>query len=211
VTKLIRVVPNERWQLILEFEDFGFRLFRAEPLYSKLGWRHFAYPNVFKHLRFTAEAVLWASGESLSAQEMLNHSEAIERSELEFESLNLGMLNQAPTVSHASHHVFYVSLAAFSQQPFGLGESIAGGHMELGGMFSFSLPELRAHAGWQQHMRLAGCDWLLGLLEGFAGEQQVLVDALVRIVCGLQNGTALPTVLNDMPEIPTEVRDLLQA
>jgi hypothetical protein len=209
VPKLIRVVPNERWQLVLEFEGLGFRLFHAEPLYSDLGWTHFAYPNVFKHLRFTPDAISWASGESLSAKELLNRSEAIAVSDLEFQSLNVGMVNRAPTSSHASHHVFYVSLAAFSEQPFGLGESIGGGHMELGGMFSFSLPELRAHAGWQDHLRFAGCEWLLVLLEGFVGDQWVLVDALVRIVCGLQNDTALRVVLDHSPEIPADVSRLL--
>jgi hypothetical protein len=209
VAKLIRVVPNERWQLVLEFEGIGFRLLPAEPLY-KSGWTHFAYPNVFKHLRFTPDAISWASGESMSAQELLNRSEPIAVSDLEFQSLDLGMDNRAPTSSHASHHVYYVTLMAFSDQPFGLGESIGGGHMELGGMFTFSLPELRAYIGWQDHIRLAGCDWLLPLLEGFDGDQRVLVDALVRIVCGLQNDTALRTVLEHSPEIPVDVRRLLE-
>jgi hypothetical protein len=47
------------------------------------------------------------------------------------------------------------------------------------------------------------------LLEEFAGEQQVLVDALVRIVCGLQNNTPLSTVLDGLPELPPDVRRLL--
>jgi hypothetical protein len=207
VITLIRVVPNERWQLVLEFEDVGLRLFRADQLYVR--WPHFAYPNVLKHFRFTAEAIWWASGESLSAQELLDRSEAIERSELEFEYLSLGMNNQAPTAAHTSHHVFYVSLAPFSHQPFVLGESIGGGHMELGGSFSFSLAELRAHSGWQDHLRRAGCDWPLVLLEKFEGEQPVLVDALVRIVCGLQNDTPLSTVLDGLPELPADARRLL--
>ena len=208
--KLLRVVPNERWQLILEFEDFGFRLFRAEPLYSELGWAHLAYPNHFKHFRFTPDAIVWAGGESLSAQELLDRSETIAASDLEFQSLNLGMVNRAPTAAHVSHHVFYVSLAAFSDQPFGLGESIGGGHAEMGGMFSFSLLELRAHPGWRDHLRFAGCGWLLGLLEGFAGDQRVIVDALVRVVCGLQNDTSLRLVLETTPEIPDDVRRLLE-
>jgi hypothetical protein len=175
VTTLIRVVPNEKWELILESQDVGFRLFAAQTLYAK--WAHFAYPNIFKHLRFNAVGIRWATGESLSAQELLSHSEAIDRSQLEFEYLSLGMNNQAPTAEHASHHVFYVTLAAFSREPFVLGESIGGGFMDLGGSFSFSLSQLRVHAGWQEHFRRAGCDWPVGLLEEFAGEQQVLVDA----------------------------------
>ena len=211
MTKLLRAVPNERWQLILEFEHLGFRLFRAEGLRSELGWTHFAYPNHFKHFQFTPDAIVWAGGESLSVQELLDRSEAISASDLEFQSLNLGMVNRAPTAAHVSHHVFFVSLAAFSDQPFGLGESIGGGHMEMGGMFSFSLLELRAHPGWQDHLRFAGCDWLLGLLEGFVGDQRVIVDALVRVVCGLQNGTSLQVVLETTPEIPVDVRRLLEA
>jgi hypothetical protein len=211
VAKLIRVVPNDLWQLILEFEASGFRLLPIEPLYSKLGWKHFAYPNVVRHLRFTSEAILWASGETLSAEELLQRSDSVAKADFEYQSFHVGMVNRAPTSSHASHHVYYVSLAAFSDQPFRLGESIGGGHMELGGSFAFSLPELRVHEGWQDHIHLSGCDWLVPLLENFGGDQGVLVDALVRLICGLQNDTPLQSVLDNTPEIPADIRGLLGA
>jgi hypothetical protein len=147
VAKLIRVVPNDLWQLLLEFDGFGFRLLPIEPLYSKLGWKHFAHPNVVRHLRFTSDAIVWATSETLSAEELLQRSESVAKADFDYQSFDVGMVNRAPTSSHASHHVYYVSLAAFSNQPFRLGESIGGGLMDSGGTFTFSLRELRAHEG----------------------------------------------------------------
>jgi hypothetical protein len=52
---LRRVVPNENWQLILDFGPDGMRLFDAEIARKEMGWSQFAYPNRFKNLTYTDE------------------------------------------------------------------------------------------------------------------------------------------------------------
>jgi hypothetical protein len=65
--KLRRVVPNEKWQLILDLGPDGLRLFDASIARKEKGWSQLAYPNKFKNLTYTDDLVRWGQDEELSS------------------------------------------------------------------------------------------------------------------------------------------------
>lgn len=129
---LLRVVPTDRGHLVLEFAEHGFRVFDALVAYRTLGWEEFAYSHRVKQLAYDAHAVTWPNGRRLDAAYLLAHSAPIDAATLARQTLRLGFKNQAPTAMHASHHEYDVHLFPFGQRPFSVGESIGGGHAEMG-------------------------------------------------------------------------------
>ena len=179
---LVNVVPNEQWQLVLEFAGEGHRLFDAAIARTEKGWAEFAYPNKLKNLTFTSEQVIWPGGRTLDARYLYAKSKPIQSQALRNQLLRLGYKNQAPTTVHASHHVYGVYLFPFSSQPFSVGESIGGGHGELGGSASYSLSELLDWSEWKHHFELSGCAWAVALVEEARTESDLL-RTLVKEVC----------------------------
>jgi hypothetical protein len=180
---LRRVVPNENWQLILDFGPDGMRLFDAEIARKEMGWSQFAYPNRFKNLTYTDESVRWGEGETLSATWLHAKSRPVPANGLEHEVLRLGYKNQAPTPQHRSHHVYGVYLAPFSARPFRIGQSIGGGHAETGDGRDLSLRGLLEWEEWKRHFDLSGCQWAIQFIEAGANAEQLLIDTLVNEIC----------------------------
>jgi len=181
--KLFRVVPNEKWQLILDFGPDGTRLFDAAIARKELGWSQFAYPNNFKNLTYTDDSVRWGGGETLTSTWLHARSQPVPATGLEHEVLRLGYKNQAPTPQHRSHHVYGVYLAAFSTHPFRVGQSIGGGQAETGGWLELSLTSLLEWTEWKRHFELSDCGWAIGLIEDRANDEQRLIDTLVNEAC----------------------------
>ncbi len=107
---------------------------------------------------------------------------------LQFENLRLGYLNQAPTDKHPNHHVFCVYLYPFHEKPFAIGESIDGGHAEMGYSVNYTLAELHARPDWERHFELSGCAWAVPLVSN-ANEPEALLRLLVEMMCQREGGT----------------------
>lgn len=179
---LTNVVPNEQWQLVLEFANNEHRLFDASIARIEKGWAELAYPNKLKNLTFDERGVSWPGGRALNTQYLYSKSKPINLEGLANQVLRLGYKNQAPTSVHPSHHVYCVYLYPFRKQPFEVGESIGGGHCEMGGSSSYTLSELLAWPEWKRYFELSGCAWAIPLVEE-ASEQEVLLRTLVKQVC----------------------------
>lgn len=52
-----RIVPNEAWQLVIEFDDADYRLFDAKIAREEMNWPALAFPNRLKNLSYSAQAV----------------------------------------------------------------------------------------------------------------------------------------------------------
>ena len=185
---LIRVVPTEGSELVLEFRSGDVRLFacstaRLDRELPGPDWAALSYPETFKHLTFDADGVRWPGGQALDAGHLLAGSSPLSGPERERSQLRVAMRNQAPTPDHPTHHVYFVYLVPYGRKPFLIGESIHGGHGERGGAASLSWAELLARPGWQEHFELAGCGWAIPLLDADGSTDRDRIDAVVREVC----------------------------
>lgn len=181
--RLKRAVPNERWHMILEFDDGSFRLLDVGSVRRDRGWEQLAYPQHAKRFALAPDAITWPAGGTVDIPYLLRHSAAVAPAALEHEFLRLCYKNQAPTPQDARHHVYEVEIGRFSSTPFRLGESIGGGHAERGGSSSFSLPELLACPDWREHFELAGCGWAVPVVDMLAPDPESLLDTLVDEAC----------------------------
>ncbi|MFC4070408.1 hypothetical protein [Actinoplanes subglobosus] len=182
---LIRVVPTERWQLALEFSSGERRVLdcsvaRLQRERPDRDWTALASPERFKHLDFDADRVWWPGGKVLDAGYLFTASSPLTGRDLENQLLRVAYRNQAPTPDHPTHHVYYVCVVPFGSRPFLLGESINGGHGEMGGSTSLDLAGLRAWRGWKDHFELSGCGWAVPLI---GADERSSVDAVIRGVC----------------------------
>jgi hypothetical protein len=181
------VLPNEKWELVIEFED-GHRLFKASIAREEFDWQELAYPHKLKNLTYTEQQVEWPGGRVLGADYLYEKSVPLPPESLQFETLRLGYQNQAPTDKHPSHHVYGVYLYPFHEKPFAIGESIGGGHAEMGYSVNYTLAELLALQDWKKHFELSGGAWAVPLVSN-ANEPKVLLKLLVEMVCQREGGT----------------------
>ena len=65
---LTNVIPNETWQLALEFEGQEIRLFDASIARAEKNWPELAYPHKLKNLTFDARQVCWPGDRVLDAE-----------------------------------------------------------------------------------------------------------------------------------------------
>ena len=181
------VFPNEKWELAIEFED-GHRLFKASIAREEFDWQELAYPHKLKNLVYSEKQVEWPGGRILGADYLYEKSVPLPPESLQFENLRLGYQNQAPTDKHPSHHVYCVYLYPFHKKPFAIGESIGGGHAEMGYSVNYTLTELHARPDWERHFELSGCAWAVPLVSN-ANEPEALFRLLVEMVCQREGGT----------------------
>jgi hypothetical protein len=184
---LRRAVPNEQWQMILEFDGPEYRLFDTSILCEEKGWHRLAYPQNLKRFTVTPDSICWENDGVVGAKYLYRKSTPLPRSSLEYQVLRLSYKNQAPTPEHKLHHVYGVYLSRFSNKPFRICESIGGGIAERGGEQDFSIQALMLWLLWKQHFELSGCSWAVSLLESLVGEPDRLLDLLVSEAC-LRNG-----------------------
>lgn len=177
-----RVVPDEQWRLAIEFAGDGFRLFRAERVYGQGPFSALARPDVLKALTYDGTAVRWDGIGALDATFLHRESSPMTEAERNVHVLRVGYLNRAPTPQHPTHHVYGVYLYPFTSRPFSVGESIGGGHGEMGGSRSFDLAELRAWPEWQAQFELAGCGWAIPIVRD-GDDTTAAIDRLVHAIC----------------------------
>lgn len=175
--RLLWAVPNENWEVLLQFESQGHRKFKASVARNDKGMAFLAQPDLFKSFDWAPDGIDWGSRGRLDVRYLLKHSEPMSTASLSQEWLRLDYKNQAPTELHPNHHVYYVYLYPFCAEPITLGESIGGGHAEMGGARSFDREALLSFKGWQLHFRLAGCEWAIPIVEQHA-EKSAMVHAL---------------------------------
>lgn len=175
------VLPNEKWELVIEFED-GHRLFKASIAREEFDWQELAYPNKLKNLVYTEQRVQWPGGRILVADYLYEKSVPLAPESLQFENLRLGYQNQAPTAKHTNHHVYCVYLYPFHEKPFAIGESIGGGHAEMGYSVNYTLAELLALPDWKKHFELSGGAWATPLVSE-ACDSGELLEHLVKEIC----------------------------
>jgi hypothetical protein len=184
---LKRAVPNEAWQLVLEFEGPEYRLFDTAIVREEKGWQKLAYPQHVKRFTMTSDALCWTEGGCVSAEYLYQRSTPLQQPDLERQVLRLSYQNQAPTSEDKSHHVYGVYFSRFGKQAFQLEESIGGGMAERGGSRSFSVQELLAWPAWRDHFQLSGCAWAIPIVESVQGAADAALDLLVSEAC-LRNG-----------------------
>lgn len=189
MTELVlqRAVPNEKWQVILEFNGPQYRLFDTSILRKEKGWHKLAYPQHVKRFAVDSDAICWAEGGKVDAEYLYQRSTPMVRENLEQEALRLSYKNQAPTSEHERHHVYYIYLAPFSKNPFRIGENIGGGIAERDVGQDFSIKELLLWPQWKRQFELSGCSWAISKLESHASEPERLIDSLVSEACA-RNG-----------------------
>jgi hypothetical protein len=185
--RLARATPNEKWEMVLEFEGPEFRLLDTAVIRRERGWSQLAYPQHVKRFLLRPDAIEWPAGGRVDAEELHEKSRAVAPMELEQQVLRIGYKNQAPTPEDASHHVYGVYLARYSSEQFRVGESIGGGIADRGGGRALSLAALLAWDGWQRHFDLSGCTWAAALVDSMARDPVGLFDALVDEAC-IRNG-----------------------
>ena len=181
--KLIRAVPNENWELILLFEADDWRLFKASTAREQYGWPGLGSPVFFKQFTFTAAGLQWSGNKTLPSSYLHAHSTALPFAQRKHQTLRLSYKNQAPTAEDPKHDVFGVYLQPFGPQPFQLGESIGGGMADRGGGQGYSLAELLAFPGWQQHFTLSGAGWAIPYVLAHPADEATLLDLLIKEIC----------------------------
>lgn len=182
-THLVRVIPTDYGQFVLELGKGEYRLLKGLVLTREQGWSELANPRKSRQRTFGATHISWPGGRTLGLDYLLAHAQPLSERELGWQSVDFAQCNRAPTSEHRTHHVYYVSLKPFGDRPFGLGESIHGGHGERGGMHAFDLPELLAWPHWREHFEQAGCGWAIALVEANTTDAQALLDVLIDAWC----------------------------
>lgn len=181
--RIKRVVPNENWRLVIQFDPEEYRLFESRIAREEMNWPQLAYPNKFKNFTHTERGVIWSGMGELSADYLYRHSQPLAREKLEGQVLRLSYKNQAPTDVHPTHHVYGVYLFPFRTALFDVGESIAGGHAEMGGSKRYTVDELLAWPEWKRNFQLAGGEWAIPIIESHERDGADLSDVLVREIC----------------------------
>ena len=179
---IVNIIPNENWQLIIQFSDDEYRLLDVVIPREENNWQELAYPQHMKRFTFTPNKIIWEFGGELSAGYLYKQSKIVDYSSIENQSLRICYKNQAPTQEGKRHHVYGVYLHPFSHKLFSAGESIGGGHGERGGSKSYSLTELLSWCEWKNHFNLSGCSWAIPIIESNK-DKEVIIRKLLKEAC----------------------------
>lgn len=182
-----RVVPLEQFKLIIEFDDGSLRQFPASRVADTPLW-FLAFPTKLRACEVSPSGLQWQAvdltlmwdGQNVWAQEasldipaLLEWSAPISEDELSMSLLVVAMTNQAPTEQDSRHHVYSMGIRPFCDGSWVvLGESIGGGFAERGGSVALAVENLDSFSDWRRHCVLAGCDWMVPLLEADATDAQ---------------------------------------
>ena len=177
---ITRVVPLEQFKLIIEFDDGSLRQFPGGRVANTPLW-FLAFPTKLRACDVSPSGLQWQAvdqtlmwdGQNVWAQEvsldistLLEWSVPVSVEELSQGLLTVAMTNQAPTEQDSRHHVYFVGIRPFCNDSWVvLGESIGGGMAERGGSVALAVENLDSFSDWRQHCALAGCDWIVPLLE----------------------------------------------
>ncbi len=181
--RLRRAVPNEKWQMVLEFDGGEYRIFDTSILYKQKGWEEISYPRYLKRYTVTPESICWPDQGTLDVDYLYQHSNPIDRGGLERQILLLGAENRAPTLEHPQYHEYAVYLAPFSDTAFRVDENIGGGFAGREEGRELSIQSLLMWPRWKWHFQMSGCEWAVPIVELLATDPQSLIDTLVKEAC----------------------------
>ena len=189
--RIKRIVPNENWQLVIEFHGlYGleYRLLDCKILHDQKGWEKIAFPQHYKALSVLENEVVWDSCGKVTILFLYENSIHTEKSEINNHYIRLGFKNRAPTKSHNTHHVYGVSFAPYCNKPIITIQSIGGGIAaeEVGKDWSFD--DLLKFDNWKSDFELAGCSWAITIIENKRHDHESLITSLVDEACK-RNGT----------------------
>ncbi len=185
---IISITPIDYYELIIEFENGEFKIFSPEKL--KLYEQHdfLAYPNKLKSYKYDNNQITWYNNFHLDKEFLYLHSTLINQEQLERKGLSISSKNQAPTVMHPSHHVYYFTIYPFkNEKQFVIGESIGGGHGEMGGCGSFDLNEILESQELTNHLTLSNCTWAFDIMKSNNFDNKNVINKLVLEVCNRSN------------------------
>src|SRR5690606_6213011 len=138
------ITPIDFFELVIAFSSGELKVFAPGKLKLYDRYDFLAYPNKLRAFTFTPGTITWFNGLSFESDFLYYNSDVIAMELLVEKGLTIGSANQAPTKQHASHHVYSFSIYPFKlEKQFVLGESIGGGHAEMGGCAFYSLNELK--------------------------------------------------------------------
>lgn len=185
---IISITPIDYYELIIEFENSEFKSFSPETL--KLYEKHdfLAYPNKLKSYKYDKNQITWYNNFHLDKEYLYQNSKLIEQEQLERNGLSISSKNQAPTDRHPSHHMYYFMVYPFkNEKQFLIGESIGGGHGEMGGCSSFDWKEILESHELINHLTLSNCSWVYEIMKTNNINTKDVINKLVLEVCKRSN------------------------
>lgn len=185
---IISITPIDYYELIIEFENGEFKIFSPEKL--KLYEQHdfLAYPNKLKSYKYDNNKITWYNNFQLDKDFLYQYSILINQEQLERKGLSISSKNQAPTDKHPSHHEYYFMIYPFkNEKQFVIGESIGGGHGEMGGCGSFDLKEILENQELTNHLTLSNCSWAYDIMKANIFDNKNVINKLVLEVCKRSN------------------------
>lgn len=186
------ITPIDFFELIIAFSNGEVKVFSPQKLDLNDQYDFLAYPNKLRAFTFTPGTIIWFNGLSFESDFIYDNSDEIAMGLLAKKSLTIGSANQAPTKQHASHHVYSFSIFPFKlEKQFVLGESIGGGHAEMGGSVFYSLNELIESPDYATHLKLANCSWVVEMLTANGSDWQSVLNDIVVEVCKRANDLKL--------------------
>jgi hypothetical protein len=178
------IIPIDYYELIIEFENSEFKCFSPEKLklYEKRDF--LAYPNKLKSFKYDQNQIIWYNNFHLDKKYLYQNSILLEQDQLERNGLSISSKNHAPTDKHPSHHVYYFMIYPFkNEKQFVIGESIGGGHGEMGGCASFDLKEILESPELINHLTLSNCSWVYEIMKANSFDTKDVINKLVLEVC----------------------------
>lgn len=182
-TKILNVIPTYNWELIFHLNDDSYRLIELLDLRNYDLFRESV--KDFNHFKFNATDVVWKNGCKLNIHHVSKIAKPVVLRDLENKSLFIGQTNKAPTEKHKLNHVYFASLYPYAPKPMMIGETIGYGHGASGGCATYTFESFRKFKPWKDHLKKAGCDWVISIIErdDLTAEQKVL-----KIVERIRNG-----------------------
>jgi len=179
------ITPIDFFELVIAFSNGEVKVFSPGKLKLYDQYDFLAYPNKLRAFTFTPKTITWFNGLSFGSDFIYDNSDEIAMELLVKKSLTIGSANQAPT---KQHHVYSFSIFPFkSEKQFVLGESIGGGHAEVGGCASYSLNELIESPGYAVHLKLANCSWVVEILIANGNDWKSVLNDIIVGACKRAN------------------------
>ncbi|RQP14773.1 MAG: hypothetical protein EAS52_16815 [Parapedobacter sp.] len=178
------ITPIDFFELAIAFSNGELKVFAPGKLKLYDQYNFLAYPNKLRAFTFTPRTITWFNGLSFGSDFIYDNSDEIAMELLVKKSVTIGFENQAPTKQHTTHHVYSFSIYPFKlEKQFVLGESIGGGHAEMGGCAFYSLNELIETPDYATHLKLANCSWVVEILTANGSDWKSVLNDIIVEVC----------------------------
>jgi hypothetical protein len=185
---IISITPIDYYELIIEFENCEFKCFSPSKLKLYENHDFLAYPNKLRSFKYDQNQITWYTNIHFDKEYLYQNSQLLENEQLERKGLTISQKNQAPTEDHPTHHVYYFMIHPFGKdKQFVLGESIGGGHGEMGGCNSYNLKEIIENLELIYHITLSNCSWVYEIMMTNNMDTKTILKKIVLEVCNRSN------------------------